>query len=173
MKKFILFSVIALSLYGCETIPKDAFKLSESSLEIRQLQTRFYEAEDEIALISSGIGVLQDMGYSIDETEKDAGLVTASKNVDATNAGQVAAAIFVALVGGGSMAIDKEQKIKVSFVSKPSDSRDGYLARATFQRIVWNSQGQISVAETLKTPELYTEFFDKLSKSVFFEAQSI
>ena len=162
-----------VGLYGCETIPKDAFKLSPSSLQDRQLQTRFYEMDNEVELISSGIGVLQDMGYAIDETEKDAGLVTASKNVDATNGGQVAAAIFVALMGGGNMAIDEEQKIKVSFVTNPSKKRDGYLARVTFQRIIWNTQGQIATAETMKTQEIYTEFFDKLSKSVFLEEQNI
>jgi hypothetical protein len=173
VKKFLVLGALLIGLVGCETIPKDAFKLSESSLQDRQLQTRLYETDEEVELIAAGIGVLQDMGYSVDETEKSAGLVTASKNVDATNAGQVAAAVFVALMGGGNMAIDKEQKIKVSFVTKRSAKADGYLARATFQRIIWNTQGQITTAETMKAPELYTEFFDKLSKSVFLEAQNI
>uniref|UniRef100_UPI0026084682 glycosyltransferase n=1 Tax=uncultured Psychrobacter sp. TaxID=259303 RepID=UPI0026084682 len=53
------------------------------------------------------------------------------------------------------------------------NNKNGYLARATFQRIVTNTQGQVTKAETMKTEELYAEFFNKLSKSVFLEAQKI
>ena len=171
--KYILI-VFVLGVTGCVTIPEDAFQLSATSLQDRQIQSRVFETKNEVELLSAGISVLQDMGYSVDETEKDAGVVTASKNVDATNGGQVAAAIFVALLGGGNMAIDKEQKIRVSFVTQPSKlERNGYLSRVTFQRIIWNTQGQITKAETLKNEELYSEFFGKLSKSVFLEAYKI
>lgn len=176
MKKLATAIVIssALVLTGCQTKPPaDAFQLSESSLESRQIQSRIFNTSDETALLSSGVGVLQDMGFTLDESEKTAGLITASKTVDATDGGQVAAAVFVALLGGGNMAIDKEQKIKVSFVTYPARTATGFVARASFQRIVWNTQGIVSRAETLTDAELYQEFFDKLSKSVFLEAQSI
>jgi hypothetical protein len=39
--------------------------------------------------------------------------------------------------------------------------------------MVWNSYGQLNRLEALNEPELYTQFFDKLSKSVFLEAQKI
>lgn len=170
--KYVLI-IFVLSISGCVTIPEDAFQLSATSLQDRQIQSRIFETKNEVELLSSGISVLQDMGYSVDETEKNAGVVTASKNVDATDSGQVAAAIFVALLGG-NMAIDSEQKIKVSFVTLPSKlERNGYLSRVTFQRIIWNTQGQITKAETLKNEELYSEFFEKLSKSVFLEAYKI
>ena len=45
--------------------------------------------------------------------------------------------------------------------------------RATFQRIVWNTQGRISKVEHLNEPKMYQEFFDKLSKAVFLEARGI
>jgi len=47
------------------------------------------------------------------------------------------------------------------------------VVRATFQRVVWNSYGQLNRLEGLKDPELYKQFFEKLSKSVFLEAQKI
>jgi len=164
----------ALCLGGCVGVPKDAFKLSVSSLEDRQLQTRKFETKNEIALLSAGIGVLQDMGYTLETTEKDIGLVTASKMVDATNAAQVTGALIIALLGGGAQAIDKEQKIRVTFVTMPSATEKGFfLARITFQRIVWNTQGQITKAESIRDKELYEGFFEKLSKSVFLEAYKI
>lgn len=118
--------------------------------------------------------MLQDMGYTIEETEKDIGLITCMKNADATDSGQVAAAVFVALLGGGAMPIDKEQQIRVSFVTIPSKMEPGlYIARITFQRLIWNTQNQITRAETIKLPAIYEEFFEKLSKSVFLEAHQI
>ena len=35
-----------------------------SPLEVRSLQTRAFETKDEVALLSAGIAVLQDMGYT-------------------------------------------------------------------------------------------------------------
>ncbi|WP_018692831.1 hypothetical protein [Algicola sagamiensis] len=166
---------LLLVVSGCQTVPKDAFKLSATSLQDRQLQSRMYDTADEIALLSAGIHVLQDLGYTVDETEKNLGLVTASKHADAVNSGQIAGAVFLALLTGNvQTAYDKEQKIKVSFVTLPSKKEKGkYIARITFQRTVWNTQGQITTSETVKDKEIYNGFFDKLSKSVFLEAHQI
>lgn len=172
----VLILVCSLTLLGgCATkVPKDVLALSPTSLEDRQLQSRKFQTSDEVALLAAGIGVLQDMGYTVEETEKDIGLVTCSKNADATDAGQVTAAIVIALLGGGAMPIDKEQKIRVSFVTMPSKNEpDTYIARITFQRLIWNTQNQITTAETIKDPEIYQGFFEKLSKSVFLEAHKI
>jgi len=177
MKKKSLVFIVALSilcLAGCNTIPKDAFKLTATALQDRQLQTRKFQTNDEVSLLSSGIGVLQDMGYTLEATEKSVGLITASKKVDATNALQVTGAVLVALLGGGVQAVDKEQKIRVTFVTIPSATEKGYfLARITFQRVVWNTRGQVTKAESIKDVALYEGFFDKLSKSVFLEASKI
>lgn len=165
----------ALGVTGCATTaPEDLFQVAETSLQDRQLQSRFFETNNEVELLSAGVAVLQDMGYSIDETETKSGVVTASKTVDATNNAQIAGAVLLAVLGGGNMSIDSQQQIKVSFVTLPSkNNKNGYLARATFQRIVINTQGQETKVETMKTEELYNEFFAKLSKSVFLEAQQI
>ena len=161
-------------LAGCDTIPVGAFKLSPATLEERQQQTRMFDTENELELLIAGAGVLQDMGYALDESEKQLGLITASKNADAKDTGQIVGAVFLAALTGTAMAVDKEQRIRVSFVTLPSAKDPGaYLARITFQRIIWNTHGQIARVETLKTPELYQGFFDKLSKSVFLEANNI
>ena len=165
----------ALGITGCATTaPENLFQVAETSLQDRQMQSRFFETNNEIALLSAGVAVLQDMGYSIDETETKSGVVTASKTVDATNKAQMAGVILLAVLGGGNVSYDSQQQIKVSFVTLPSkNNKNGYLARATFHRIVTNTEGQVTKAETMDNEELYTEFFNKLSKSVFLEAQEI
>ena len=176
MKKLkYVFVACVLGMTGCATTaPENLFQVAETSLQDRQMQSRFFETSNEVELLSAGVAVLQDMGYSIDETETKSGVVTASKTVDATNKAQMAGAILLAVLGGGNVSYDSQQQIKVSFVTLPSkNNKNGYLARATFQRIVTNTEGQVTRAETMDNEELYTEFFNKLSKSVFLEAQEI
>ena len=168
---------LALLLSGCASVPSDAFKLTESTLETRKMQTRKFNTKDELELLSAGAAQLQDMGFIIDETEKDLGLIVASKNADATDARQIAFMISIALLAGTSAstgAIDRTQKIRVSFVTIPSGvGSNAYLARITFQRIVWNDRGQVSRVETINDPAIYQDFFNRLSKSVFLEANQI
>ena len=47
------------------------------------------------------------------------------------------------------------------------------VVRVTFQRMVWNNRGDLSRIETLSDTSLYEGFFEKLSKSVFLEGQSL
>ena len=165
---------VCAALISCAGTPKDAFMLSPTSLEDRQVQSRKFTTDNEVSLLSAGAAVLQDMGYVLDETDSKLGLITASKQADATNAGQIVGAVVLAMFTGAVTPIDKEQKIRVSFVTLPSATDKGsYIARITFQRIVWNSEGQIARVETIKEPEIYEGFFDKLSKSVFLEAFKI
>ena len=176
MKKniLILLAIVScISLSACAGgIPPQALQLSEDSMELRQLQTRSFNTSSEKKLLVAGANVLQDLGYKIDESEMSLGVIVASKDRDATEAGQVAAAILVAAMGGGSMAIDKNQKIKASLVTKPVKKGETNL-RITIQRLVWNSYGQISKVQSIEEPEIYQDFFSKLSKSVFLDANQI
>lgn len=235
---------------GCAShtqISKDMLTLAPESMKMRQLQTKRYDTSDEKMVITASASVLQDLGFQLDESTPDLGIVVGSKTRDATDAGQVTAAVFIALLGGGAMPIDQHQTIRVSLVTapmaKPKDAdpsqkpketltpakinaactrvyavihkslsdelalvaspveaqavskrlaihmvtdleddlnqrmkmRDfgATRVRVTFQRVVVNTQGQISRMEALETPELYQEFYEKLSKSVFLEANDI
>ena len=171
-----LLLALTLGLVGCQTtVPKDALTLSPQSLETRQIQTRKYEGIKENDILAASAGVIQDLGFNIDESETALGVLVASKERDATEAGQVVLAVFVAVLTGAAMAIDKNQKLRVSLVVRPVNDRtelDHYV-RVTFQRMIWNTEGQISKIEGINEPEIYQEFFSQLSKSVFLEGQKI
>ena len=70
-------------------------------------------------------------------------------------------------------AADNNQKIRVSLVTRPLEHANATAVRVTFQRFVWNTQGQLSKIEGLGDPELYQEFFERLSQSVFLTAHEI
>ncbi len=157
---------------GCSsTIPKSALAMSPQALEVRQMQTRRYATMDEAKLLSASAGLLQDLGFSIDKSETKVGLISGSKDRDAKDAGQVVGAVLVAALFGVSTPIDDHQKIRASVVTHPSMGATN--VRVTFQRVVWNTDGRISRLEQLDDPEMYQEFFSKLSKSVFLEGHEI
>ena len=160
---------------GCATsLPKDAFKLTPTSLQDRQLQSRKYPTLDNKLLIAAGAGVLQDMGYSIDESNSKLGVLTASKRADAKSAAQITGAILLALFTGALTPTDKEQKITICLVIQEAlEDKASSVARITIQRVVWNTQGQVARVESINAPELYQAFYDKLSKATFLQANQI
>lgn len=169
-----LVGALAFGLIACQQrIPKEALQLSPESLADRQLQTRLFETNDEAMLLSASAALLQDLGFTLDESESGLGVIVASKDRDATEAGQVVMAVVLALLGA-NVPIDEVQKLRASVVTKPVGEDGRRIAvRVTFQRIVWNNRGQISKQERLNEPEFYQEFFSKLSKAVFLEAHEI
>ncbi len=178
ISRAIALALAVLALQGCApSIPPDALKLNAVSLERKQLQTRKFDGIGSADLLSACNGVLQDLGFNLDESETDLGVLVASKRRDAVETGQVAAAVAIAIIFRTSTPIDKEQKIRVSLVVRPSSasygSDENHLVRITFQRIVWDTEGEISRQEGIYDAEIYQEFFDKLSKAVFLEAQQI
>ncbi len=172
---FVSALIFCLVLFtGCVAkIPPEALQWTSQTIEERQLQTRRFDTTDENFILQSVAGLLQDLGFNIDESETKLGIIVGSKDRDATDAGQVTAAVFIALLGGGAMPVDKNQKLRASVVSSPTSTGEGMNVRVTFQRIVWNTQGQVTKTEPLDDPKFYQEFFEKLSKSVFLEAHEI
>ena len=174
LKQIFLLLLSLFVLSSCANLPKDAFKLSATSLQDRQLQSRKFTTLNSRMLLSAGAGVLQDMGYTIDESNAVLGVLTASKNADARDTGQILGAITVALLTGVVPPTDKEQNIRICLVIQEAlDKQKSSVARITIQRVIWNTEGHISRVESVHSPELYQAFFDKLSKATFLEANQI
>ncbi|MFA5319507.1 MAG: hypothetical protein WC387_04070 [Candidatus Paceibacterota bacterium] len=175
LKKILIIS-LCLGIIGCVTVPTGFLRPTDDYLEKRQLQIRQYDTKDQERIITSVAGVLQDLGFTLGDSETEVGFVAASKKADAVNKGQVALMIFLGGLGNNPQAVqqcDKEQVIRASVITKPSLDGSKTIVRVTFQRIVWNMANQVSRVETLKDPEIYQKFYDSLSKAIFLEAQQI
>lgn len=208
--------VLALPLLaaGCVApMPPDAFQVTQDMLGQRQRQSRRFAGISEQDILVASSNVLQDMGFNLENSEVSLGVMTANKQRDATNAGEIVGAVLLALMFGVAAPVSKSQSIRVSLVVQPAGTESAiaptfasasaasptkaakeavnalpvrdktavitaaqkpgnYVVRATFQRVVTRTDNSIYV-ETIDDTEIYQEFFDKLSKSVFIEAQEI
>lgn len=182
-RPYAIAAVLIAALTGCETLPDDAFRLSETALETRQIQTREYESVSDVEILAASSAVLQDLGYAIDEVEKELGVLSASKRADASNAAEIAARL--ALDAASCMltfliACDNEnfkrasafQDIRLTLVVLPK-SAESHSVRVTMQRVVWDRDDRITEQETISDADVYQAFFDKLSKSVFLEKEGV
>jgi len=228
---------------GCvASIPKDALLLPPESLANRQLQTRRYQTGNEGAVLVAANAVLQDLGFNLDETSVELGVIVGSKTRDATDGGQVFLLALLGALGNNPNAVnsaDATQIVKAAIVVRPLDQEgdevdtdlsserilevqgkvytalyEGLLetfpkdtcqkiaevmakdtadtlandldtllsvketvgntaVRVTFQRVVFNKIGQINAQVQIDEVQIYQEFFEKLSKSLFLEANQI
>lgn len=166
-------------LGGCAaTIPKDALRLPESTLDVRSIQTRTFETPSENAILAATVATLQDMEYNIDRIEKPLGVITASKVSDADSTGQKVGLFFLDLLCAGSgsggcnsmSSARDEQHIILTMVVLPSLARDDqYVTRITIQRVIYDKIKRISVLERIDDAETYQQIFENLSKAIYIQ----
>lgn len=184
MRRASLALALVVALVGCKTTDSSpqaqtaALTLSSDSMAQRQMQMRRFDTKDESAVMNASAGVLQDIGFLIIEAQPKAGLITASKDRDAVESGQVTNQIILVVLAAALGAKydpvwETDQKIRISVITRPSADKEATTVRVTFQRILWNNQRKVSRVETINDATIYQEFFDKLSQSMFLEAHEI
>lgn len=176
---------LLLVLSACQTLPDDAFRLSESALTLREIQTREYEGVSELQILQASSAVFQDLGYAIDEVEKDLGVLSASKRADATDAMEVMGKVtldffdclFTFLLGCENDSYQSSmdvQDIRMTLVVLPDpEAENTHKVRLTMQRVIWAKSGALYDQETINDAMVYQAFFDKLNKSVFLEKEGV
>jgi hypothetical protein len=167
--------LVIACLTACrKSIPEDALRLDPESRERRQVQTRVFQTSDEAMVLNACSALLQDLGFNLEESESQLGVLVGSKDRSAVQAGQVVASVFLGILTGAEMPWDKNQKMRLCVVTRPVGEDENSIAvRVTFQRIVWDTRNQVTKRECLTAPDIYQEFFDKLSKSLVLEAQQV
>lgn len=153
-------------------------KIETSTAQERQLQIKRFNTVDNNKILLSSIATLQDLGFNIDEINKDFGLISASKTRDARETSTQVGIVFLALLSpsaaiSASRQSDNIQEIKVSVIISTNEKNKITFVRLTAQRIMKNQEGAVNEVETIKDKEIYQQFYEKLSKSVFLEANEL
>lgn len=162
-----------LALAGCAAQPDPKLlRLSESTLEIRAMQTRTFAAASESEILAATAAALQDMEYNIDQVDSPLGIISASKVSDADSTSEKTTRfIFDLLCGcGGSQFAADTHVITITTVVLPSLAVQGeYVTRITIQQITYDKMAQITSRSAIDDPQAYQVIFERLSKSLFIE----
>ena len=174
-------------LTGCvtHTEPAELMQLSVNAPKHRAMQTRFFETPNEKELLSASAAVLQDLGFQVEESVREVGFLRATKERSAREYGQyIQRALFLILSLGKLLApVDLHQKIAAGLITRPlNHDATRQEVRIVFYRVVWKGDGQADrqyilpgqqSMEMIRDPEIYQQFFAKLSKAVFLEAHTL
>jgi hypothetical protein len=158
-------------------VEPEHLRLTPQTMAKRQLQVRVFDTDDEAKVLAAIASVLQDIGFLIDESEVELGLIVGSKERSAIQPPEVVAAVAIniamqVLIGNSpDIGWDERQTMRVSVVTTPVRETKGTAVRVTFQRVVFTNKGDISKKEPLGSPDIYQEFYAKLSKALFLRAE--
>jgi hypothetical protein len=132
---------------------------------IRERQTTDFDNVSEQRLLVEATQVLQDLGFTVEESAPRYGVLAGSKDRDATEAGQVATqvalAIGLAVLGVHYNPVwDRDQVIRATLTTRPLGAKDAIL-RVSFERIVTDNHG-VSRVEELTDAAFSSGFFEKV-----------
>jgi hypothetical protein len=163
-----------LLLAGCFAVTLDAdLNLTPEMFAQRQMQTRRFDTTDEKKILKTCAALLQDTGFTIDESEATLGILIASKERDATDAVQWAVHLVGSLFGV-PIPPDKDQIMKAFVTTRPAGTEGRQVVvRVVFERTVFDTEHRLKKIEALNDPKIYQSFFEKLSKALFLEAHDI
>ena len=164
---------LLLLLAGCLSLPADALKLPPDSLANRRMQSRSYRLETESEMLSACANALQDLGFTLTESDTTLGVMVATKERTAVDRVEVTLNVLAKVTTFGLQPLDyaHRQVIRASLVTRPaaSGSSGQHTVRVTFQRQVFNNQGAVRFSQSLNDPELYKKFYQRLAQSVALE----
>ena len=142
--------LLLLVLAGCAPTAEQqaaAFAPSGSASSIRARQSRQFDTVDRALMLQSTIATLQDLGFTIEESQADTGVVVGSR------------------LGNGRV------RAQVTIGAMPQ--KGGTTVRVIFQRIVPRPGAMLPFGETLDDPALYQGFFERVAQSAFLTAHEI
>jgi hypothetical protein len=121
----------------------------------------------------------------VEESVREVGFLRATKERSAREYGQDIQRVLALLLSLGhlQMPVDLHQKIAASLITRPVNTEaTRQEVRIMFYRVVWKGDGQADrqyippgeqYMEMIRDPEIYQQFFAKLSKAVFLEPFAI
>lgn len=198
MKKFFttILAILFFSMSSGFAMAQRAKQMSQ--MELREMETHFYNTSDTTRVMKSAVNTLQDSGFVIQEIEPDIGYIRARKDFKERHVNHarvfgcslwLAAVTAYAVFTYGATAyymyqptmnISNELKDKTvvvdSNVNVEKFGKNKTKVRFVFvEKVLLNADGYSYVKSAptkiirIYAPEVYQEFFAQLDKSIFYE----
>jgi hypothetical protein len=188
MRKILSLFLMGLLLVSCgPPKPTTLFTLPSDFLARRQMTTRQFDTNDERKILSASAQVIQDMGFTIDESETKLGLITASRRSEIERSTGAAIGHFGLSLLGAAPDRDIEQTISITLVTTKNRAGKGFNVRVEMSRRVdyevqvVEQQGTRRVVRTERRVRFeridhqptFQDFFNRLGQSLFLEGHNI
>jgi hypothetical protein len=167
-----------LALAGCQATPAQqiaALTPTGAGTAARARQSRRFETSDRALMLQAALGALQDLGFTIDESNAETGVIVGSKTAGAQIRAQVTVRAAPSAPGASASSASGSAPSPAPNSapnSAPSPAPNS-IVRATFQRYRPRPGAMLAVGETLDDPLLYQGFFERVAQSAFLTAQEI
>lgn len=171
--------VAALAFAGCAEMPPEYIAVKPGDAAQRELQGRRFDGIGEKELLDAAVGVLQDLGFTVDITSAELGFVQGAKEREAKAPDQTLVILIVAALaasqGSTLPAGQMRQDQTISVLLTVRQAREGdarsHIVLVTFHNHV--RQPLMRTAGPLRDPVLYQSFFELLSKALFLQAHKL
>ena len=163
-KKMLPTITAVLALSACASAPQNNLTSTAAPVTVRT-EARDLSVEDPRPIVAAAAEILRNMGYEIDRSAINDDTVIAWKTDDIAPAGRGNPELVLAFLGDGPIAIAKERKVRASFTAAArSTPGEGITAGIAFQRITWDTAGDIMQVVPIDDLKLYDGFFTRLSQ---------
>ncbi len=156
MKKYIFLLPILFILISCGTS-----KPALSPTEVKLMTTKQFEADYNL-VFSSAISLLQSEGFLINSTDKESGLITASKQIDNKNADWQMALLGSATEASTSQASFFIQPLNDSLTEVKFTLYEGSVT-STLSQFSKSTRNKNSMVED---PTIYANWFNNLRSEI-------
>lgn len=148
------------------------------------VQSRRFHTVDRQLLLDAAAAILQDMGYTLTDTSAQVGSLGATRRAEVEGAGAahaiaeaavVTLSLLLSVATGEDMVTDLPEQVAqliyLSLLIEPDSADTGWTTvRLSIDRDMIYDNGN-TIPDHTELPLLYSEFFERLSRAVFLEAE--
>ena len=153
---------------------EDAKKKPElTQLQVREMQTREYEATVKERILPVTVAVLQDQGYVIGDANAELGLLSAQMRLHEKNVDDSQTAFMKGFFGMGLVSEEKWSTILVNTTVTTFGDKVRVRFAGRLSAMGFGMSGSNTEEEQITDPEFYREFFTALEKGIFIEREGL
>jgi len=148
-----------------------------SSVELRALQTRSYQATSSKAVMQALLDTMQDEGLRVSRTEPELGLIVAEKeHVSQPGTAQKVLRAYLIVSTYGAAALLPWQRFEhtvLEATAQVSEADGGVKVRVGLQLRMLDKGGRVVRAQTVEDGAAYQALFTRLDKSLYLQKEGL
>lgn len=175
--RHVAIALAAVLAAGCATGGAGVPPLTP--LQLRELQTREFEAKDEAQVTRAAVQALQDEGFMILDTDARLAVITAVREATEQRrgsrftTGRLVASIFTYGLPLLLPASEKTVTVRLEATLTVAPFGSRYRVRASLVYRRMDEKGRLAESHPVADPQLYQSLFDTIDRSLFLAREQV